>query len=108
MIKRFAELNFQLLVVMLLAGFVAQMVGLASPTVLSTLVPSGEAFLMEAGFSSYQPDQSSDPAITGVVSRKCHLVIVSSRFLRSGKEILTPFQIPLLETGRGLGGCGEN
>ena len=108
MIKRFAQLNFQLLVVILLAGVVAQMVSLSYSSIPATQVRRGEACLVEARFNSYQPGQSSDRAIAGVVSRKCHLVIVSSRFLRKGKEILTPFQIPLLETGRGLGGCGEN
>lgn len=108
MIKTFIELNCRWVLALLLAGFFVQMVGLSYFIAPSPQLPSGEACLVETELISSQQDQSSDPTFTGVVSRKCHLVIVSPCFMMMAKEFLLPFQISLLETGRSLGGCGEN
>jgi hypothetical protein len=108
MIERFAELNSRWIVLVLLAGIFAQIANFPTNITPPDQLPNCEAFLVETGFASNQPDRSSDSAIVGAISRKCHLVIVSSSFRGMVKEILAPFQIPLLETGRGLGGCGEN
>jgi len=108
MIQRIAQLNPRLLIVMLLAGCFAVIECLPAYSSPSMLASHSDLCLVEALFNSTQPGQSSDRGNVGVVSRKCPLVLVSSRFLGTGKEILAPFQIPLLQTGRGLGGCGEN
>lgn len=108
MIKRFAELNSRCIMLVLLGGIFTEIANFPTNSTPPNQLPNCDAFLVEAGFDSNQPDRSSDPAISGTVFKKCHLVIVSSSFIRMTKEILAPFQIPLLETGRGLGGCGEN